>query len=93
MNRPRRHRIAIEREIDIPVFAWPVWRRVCETWAEIHGDLITIRHKPDLFPGMRVKVGPDYFEIVGVVDRLGKPRLTELHITRASSSMHDALAG
>ena len=92
--RPRRHRITILREIYIPFFDFSSWVKVCTTWAEIHDNrMITIRYQKNLFPGMHAVVGNERFEIVGVVDRPGKTRLVELHVSkiRAAADMPAAL--
>jgi hypothetical protein len=91
-SRPRRHRITIVRKVTIPTGNFWIWRRVCQTWAEIHENVITIRFQKNLFPGMHVLAGDDRFEITAVIDRPGKTRITELHIEklRASADLSDA---
>jgi hypothetical protein len=83
----------ILRKIVIPYFNWMTWKKVCETWAEIHDGMVTIRYQKHLFPGMHVVAGNDRFKITGVIDRPGKTRLVELHIQeiRASAELPDAL--
>jgi head-tail adaptor len=100
MDRSRRHRITIQRKIErrrnsvgeIEV----EWQNVCETWAEIRHNVVTIRYQPELFPAMRVVIGNHHFyEIIGVIDRPGKTRLVELRVkeTLARESMPRALWG
>ena len=85
--RSRRHRITIEQKVILPPFKWIAWTRVCQTWAEIQNEnLITIRYQPNLWPGMRVSVGGRHSEILGIVDRPGKTRLTELHVVQDSGT-------
>jgi head-tail adaptor len=65
------------------------WEPACTTWAEIRGDVITIRYQSDLQPGYRVKIGEECLEIISVIDRPGKTRLVELTVkeTLARESM------
>ena len=90
--REKGHRITILKQIPIPTLNFWPWRRVCQCWAEIHNDMITIRYKKDLLPGMHIVAGADRYEITAVIDRPGKTRLVELHTReiRASADMSDA---
>jgi len=85
--RARRHRITILKQIPIPTLNFWPWCRVCQTWAEIHENVITIRYQKNLFPGMHIVAGADRYEITGVVDRPGKTRITELHIEKLRASV------
>ena len=91
-TRVRRHRIPIRREIDVPFISYPIQSNVCTTWAQICGDIVTIRYQPDIYPGDQLIVGQDVYEITAVADRLEKTRLVELHVKeiRASADMPDA---
>jgi len=71
----------------IPRFDMVVRTRVAEIWAEIHDDLITTRYLKNVYPGDRIVVGRDHFEIVGVVDRPGRTRLVELHVKKLQASV------
>jgi head-tail adaptor len=80
----RRHRIAIQKKIERRNSCGEVcisWEKTCEIWAEIRDDVVTVRYMRDLLPGYRVVIGDSYFEIVGVIDRRGKTRLVELHVS------------
>lgn len=87
-TRVRRHRITIEQKTG------DEWQKVCESWAEIRGEVITVRYQPYLLPGMRVVMGRETYEISAVIDPPGKTRLVELHIgefiDRASAVLPDA---
>jgi hypothetical protein len=52
----------------------------------ITDNIITIRYQPELYPGMRVVIGNSFFEIIGVIDRRGKTRLTELQVREVSGA-------
>jgi head-tail adaptor len=83
MFRPYRHRITIEKKIEQRGRLGDVeieWQLVCQTWAEIRDNVITIRYQPDLLPGYRVRIGKSYFEIVGVVDIMEPTRLVRLTV-------------
>jgi hypothetical protein len=71
----RRHRITIQRSAADSF----------TTWAEICGDSVTIRFAADLWPGMGAVIGRQRFEIVGVIDRLGRTRLVELKLEARNS--------
>jgi hypothetical protein len=79
MFHARRHRITIERRTE------DGFERICETWAEIRGNVISIRYQPEIYPDYRVVIGSDHFRIVGVVDRRGKTRLTELQVEESGA--------
>ncbi len=92
----RRHRITIEQNVGFQDSYGELherWEKVCESWAEIKDDVITIRYQPYLLPGMRAVIGSEHFQIEGVIDRPGKTRLVELRVKkiRASADMPDAL--
>jgi head-tail adaptor len=81
--RPHRHRITIQRTIETRNIVGEVvrdWQDVCQTWAEIKGDLVTIRYQPEIYPGDRVRIGNSYFEIVGVVDITEPTRIVRLTV-------------
>jgi head-tail adaptor len=86
MFRPFRHRITIEKKIEQRGKLGDVeieWRLVCQTWAEIRDNVITIRYQPDLLPGYRVAIGKSYFEIIGVQD-IRPSRLVRLTVKEFS---------
>jgi hypothetical protein len=56
------------------------FEKSCETWAEIEGDIVTIRYQKDLMPGYHVMIGRQEFEIISVRDILSPTRLVELGI-------------
>jgi head-tail adaptor len=81
----RRHRITIQRKIYRRNSCGEVlydWQAVCQTWAQICGEVVTIRYQADLLPGYRVVIGDDHFEITAVIDRkFRRGRLVELHLS------------
>jgi len=88
MFHARRQRITIERNTQIRNTVGEVlqiFEPTCETWAEIKGDVISIRYKPDILPGDRVLIGESRFKIIGVIDRRGKTRLTELQLEQSGA--------
>jgi head-tail adaptor len=93
-TRVRRHRIVIEQKVEIQDYSGDQWQKVCESWAEIRGEVITVRYQPYILPGMRVVIGRELYEITAVIDKPGKTRLVELHISefinRASAVLPDA---
>jgi len=88
MFHARRQRITIERRIQIRNTVGEFLQRFepsCTTWAEIKDDVVSIRYKPDLYPGDRVVIGESRFKIIAVIDRRGKTRLTELQLEQSGA--------
>src|SRR5262245_1209497 len=54
---------------------------VCTTWATRKDGVFRIRYRPDLLPGMLIKVAGDHFRIVAVTDgSTERSRRVRLHV-------------
>jgi len=83
MSKPQRSRIEIHRRTASRNTVGEVvyeFEKICETWAELRGDIVTIRYQRDLMPGYRVIIGDEILEIVSVRDILQPTRLVELGV-------------
>jgi len=84
----RRHRVEIQKKVERRNTVGEVlygFERVCEIWAEIKDGLISVRYVADVYPGDRVVIGESRFKIIGVIDRRGKTRLTELQVEQSGT--------
>jgi head-tail adaptor len=99
--RSNRSRITIRRRLEHRNSVGEVeyeWIDVCETWAEINDNVVTIRYQPELLPAMRIVHGGTEFEIIRIVRdparacNAGHGRFVELHVSIAKSAFNADLS-
>jgi head-tail adaptor len=90
-----RHRVLIERRTETKNSVGEVlveFETAATIWAERHDGFFTSRYFGECMPGWRLKFGTEVYEIVGVIDLVGKTRLVKLVTKeiRAGSEMYPA---